>query len=204
MRWMVETAADLLVGLIWLVVGGLLLAGRQRPAVGVWMAATGVAWLAGSVVDGLALLHRGPLVHVLLAYPGGGSAGLVAQLVVAGAYLDGAVLPLGSSPVVTLLLAVVVAGVAAWRYLRVSGAVRRSRMVPAVAAALVAAAWATGAICTLAGVGQFGWLSLCGRGKRSKAWWSIWARAGPARSRDGWRGRSAIRRCGSATRSRTA
>jgi signal transduction histidine kinase len=33
-------------------------------------------------------------------------------------------------------------------------------MVPAVAAALGAAAWATGAICTLAGVRQVGWLSL--------------------------------------------
>ena len=157
---MLEAAADVVVGLVWLVAGGLSLAGRRSRPVGVWMAVTGAAWFAGTVFDVLALVHRGPLTHVLLAYPGGAPSGLVGRLVGVAAYVDGALLPVGRAPAATLLLAVAVAGVSVWRCVRASGVVRRSRIPPAAAAGLVATVWATGAICTLANVSRLGWLSL--------------------------------------------
>ena len=73
---MVETAADVVVGLVWLVAGGVLVSRGERRATGALIAATGLAWLAGSIVGELVLLHRGPVVHVLLAYPGAGASRL--------------------------------------------------------------------------------------------------------------------------------
>jgi hypothetical protein len=119
----IGTAADVVVGLVWLAAGGLLLAGRSRRSIGAYMALTGATWLAGSLADALALLHRGPLTQVLLAYPDAGPAGVAARVVVGAAYVDGAVPAVGRAPAATLLLAAAVVAVAAWRYLRTSGAV---------------------------------------------------------------------------------
>jgi signal transduction histidine kinase len=159
MRQMAETAADVVVGLVWLVLGGLLCRPPQHRRTGLLMVATGAAWFAGSLVESLVLLHRGPLAHVLLAYPGGALAGLVERLVVATAYVEGAILPVGRAPVAVLLLAAAIVGVAAWRYLRETGAVRRSRTAPLVAAALISTVLAVSAISGLAGVAVGEWLS---------------------------------------------
>jgi hypothetical protein len=153
---MAETAADVVVGLVWLAVGGSLLGWRVRPGTGALMAATGAAWLAGSAFDRLALLHRGPLVHVLLAYPDGALAGLAARATVGGGYLEGVVPPVGRLPVATGLLVVGVLGVAVRRWLRGTGVVRRSRAAPVIAAALIGAVLATGAAGRPAG----DWLAL--------------------------------------------
>ena len=50
-----------------------LLAAQRRGGdrVAALLAATGLAWLAGSLVPAALYLHRGPLVHLLLAYPSG-------------------------------------------------------------------------------------------------------------------------------------
>src|SRR4051812_515117 len=69
MAVMVETAADVVVGLVWLVGGGVLLGRHDQRGTGALIVATGLTWLAGTVVGGLVLLQRGPLVHVLLAQP---------------------------------------------------------------------------------------------------------------------------------------
>ena len=49
-------------------------------------AAFGVTWLLGSVDASLVLLHRGPLAHLLLAYPGGRLASGPARAAVGAAY----------------------------------------------------------------------------------------------------------------------
>ena len=154
---MAETAADVVVGLVWLAVGGLLCRPRAQRRIGMLMVATGATWLAGSLVESLVLLHRGPLAHVLLAYPGGVLAGLVEHLVVAAAYLEGAVLPLGRASITALVLAAAILAVAVWRCLRETGAVRRSRTAPLVAAALIAPVLAAAAIGRLADVPLGDW-----------------------------------------------
>lgn len=156
---MAETAADVVVGLVWLVVGGLLCRPRAHRRIGMLMVATGATWLAGTMAESLVLLHRGPLAHVLLAYPGGVLAGLVEQLVVAAAYLEGAVLPIGRAFFVALVLAAAILAVAVWRCVRETGAVRRSRAAPLVAAALIAPVLAAAAVGRLVGVSFGDWLA---------------------------------------------
>src|SRR4051794_41759839 len=77
------------------------------------MGATGFAWFAGTFApDALLYLHRGPLVHLLLAFPGGRVAHRPAQAVVVAAYVDGTIQPLGASDALTLALCAALAGVA--------------------------------------------------------------------------------------------
>jgi signal transduction histidine kinase len=154
---MAETAADVVVGLVWLVAGGLVCQPREHRRIGLLMVATGATWLAGSLVASLVLLHRGPLANVLLAYPGGVLGGPVERVVVAAAYLEGAILPIGRAPLSALVLAAAILAVAAWRCLRETGAVRRSRTAPLGAAALIASVLAAAAIARLGGVSFGAW-----------------------------------------------
>ncbi len=154
---MAETAADVVVGLVWLAVGGLLCRRRAHRRIGMLMVATGATWLAGTLVESLVLLHRGPLAHVLLAYPGGVLAGLVERLVVAAAYLEGAILPIGRASFAALVLAAAILAVAVWRCLHETGAVQRSRTAPLVAATLIAPVLAAAALGRLAGESFGAW-----------------------------------------------
>ena len=43
---------------------------RPRSGAGLLMAAAGFAWFLGSLVPWAVYLHRGPLAHLLLSYPG--------------------------------------------------------------------------------------------------------------------------------------
>ena len=116
-----RAAADLLVG--WVLIGCGLLAWERRgdSRVGPLLAATGVAWFLGGFGTAALYLHRGPLVHALLSFPSGRLSGRVARAVVALAYLDGAIEPLGQSPTATLVLCALVAAAAIQGYLRDRG-----------------------------------------------------------------------------------
>lgn len=65
------TVADDSVGVVLLCSGAA--AWRRRPAsrAGLLLVATGFCWFAGSLAGPAVLLHRGPLVHLQLAYPSG-------------------------------------------------------------------------------------------------------------------------------------
>ena len=148
---MVETVVDVVVGVVWLAVGLLVWTRGPRRRTGTLMAATGVTWLVGSLAEPLVLLHRGPLVHLLLAYPAG-SLGWPERVVVAVAYVDAAVLPVGRSPTATLALAALITCAAARRWLATTGAVRRGRTAPLVATASVTSVLAAEAVGRLAGM----------------------------------------------------
>ena len=132
-------AGDLVVG--WALIGGGIAIGRHR--MGLLLAGGGFAWFAGDFVPGLLYLHRGPVFHALLAYPDGRIRGRVIAVIVAAAYIDGAIEPLARSAVPTLVLCAAV-GVAA---------VRRPgrRAAGMLGAGAVAGALALGAIERLAG-----------------------------------------------------
>jgi signal transduction histidine kinase len=142
-----RAGADLVTGWAFLICGALAARRpRGRPA-GLLMALTGVAWFAGTLAPGALLyLHRGPLVHLLLAYPGARLARRPAQAVVTAAYFDGAVQPLGASAVLTVGLCAATAVVAVAEYARETGPRRRARAAPTAGALAVAAVLALTAL----------------------------------------------------------
>jgi signal transduction histidine kinase len=148
-----RAAADLLVG--WVLIGCGLLAWERRgdSRVGPLLAATGVAWFLGSFWTAALYLHRGPLVHALLSFPSARLSGRAARTVVALAYLDGAIEPLGQSAAATLVLCVLVSAAAIHGYLSQTGAKRRAVAVATVGALAVAAVLSFGALGRLAGWG---------------------------------------------------
>ncbi len=146
------TAADLGTAAVVLAAG---LAALARPAgrpTGALLCATGAAWLAGSAVDALVFLHRGPLVHLLLAYPGFRVAGRARFAIVIAAYATGAIEPLGAAEPVTAALCALVLAAALARWLRAGGIERRVARSAAAAAAGVCGALAGGSLARAAGV----------------------------------------------------
>ena len=121
---------------------------QQRPSSrsGLLMTATGVAWFAGSFVGAALFLHRGPLVHLLVGYPRGRLRSRLERVVVAAAYVDGAIYPLARQDVATiaLVVAVLVTALVGWR--RAGGAERRARAAALAAASAVAVVLGLGAV----------------------------------------------------------
>jgi signal transduction histidine kinase len=139
-------AADATVGLAFIGLG--VVAWQRRPSSrsGLLMAATGFAWFAGSLVDAALFLHRGPLIHLLVGYPRGRLRSRLERVVVAAAYLDGAVYPLAQQDTVTIALALVVMTTVLVGYRRAGGAERRARAAALVAAAAVMLVLGLGAV----------------------------------------------------------
>jgi signal transduction histidine kinase len=146
-----STLTDLATGAI-LVGAGACAAMRPRGrATGFLLAATGATWLLGSAIEALVFLSRGPLVHVLLAYPQARIAARGRRFVVAAAYVTGAVEPLGASDVVTAALCAAVVGAAGERWARGGGVERRMAASALAAAVLVCGALAAGTLARAAG-----------------------------------------------------
>ena len=155
-------AADLAVGLAFLACGLVVGSRDRRDPVALLFLATGIAWLLGTLAEsdlaalstvGAALLyaHRGPLTHLLLAYPTGRLRSRLDRVVVAAAYVDGLVVPLAQSDTLTVALvgAVVAASIAGLR--GQSPELRRARALATGCAMLVGAALALGGIGRLVG-----------------------------------------------------
>ena len=111
--------ADLVVG--WALIGCGLVCWSRRPQsrVGALLALTGLGWFLGTLAlsqigtvaaFGTALLfvHRGPLCHAIVGYPGGRPAGRLGVIVVVVCYVYAAAVPLARSDVVTIAVAVLV------------------------------------------------------------------------------------------------
>ena len=144
--------ADLVAG--WALLGCGLVAWKRRPEsrVGALMVAVGFAWFLGGFLPAALYLHRGPLVHLLLSYPSGRLRRRTDRLVVAAAYVDGAIEPLARSPVATLVLCAAIMFATCDSYLRATGPRRRARVVPSVGAAGVVLVLGFGAVARLAGL----------------------------------------------------
>src|SRR5215471_7253211 len=138
-------ATDLAVG--WTLIGCGLIGWSRRPhsSVGPLLALAGFTWFLGTLAGsprgavaaiGAALLfvHRGPLCHAIIGYPGGRPAGLLGVIVVVVCYVYAAAVPLARSDVVTIAVAVLVLAATVGGYVRAAGPDRRAR-VTAVAAA---------------------------------------------------------------------
>ena len=110
----------------------------------------GLTWFLGTLFEPLLYLHRGPVTHLLLAYPTGRLPTRLARIVVCGAYAYSAIEPLAASDAVTLALSAVIAATAVRLFLATSGPARKAGG-PALAAALAFAG-----VLALGSVGRLG------------------------------------------------
>ena len=141
---------DVVVGLTFIACG--LLAWGRWGAQGAetLLAATGVTWFLGNFSADLLYLHRGPLVHLVVAYPGWRPRSRLDLAAVAAAYACALAASLWASEATTLLFAAAIAAVAARGYVTARGLTRRRRLVALQAAALLGAALAGGVVARLA------------------------------------------------------
>jgi len=139
---------DAATGLVLLALG---LASRKRTP-GVLLLAAGLAWFLGDVASWAVYLHRGPLIHLVLAYPFLRPRTRVAWATVAAGYLCAALPSLTASVRATLAVAVALVLSAVYGYAVASGPERRARAAALGAAAALAIALSAGAALRLAGV----------------------------------------------------
>jgi signal transduction histidine kinase len=155
-------AADLTVGLAFLLCGLVVLERKGDGRIGLLFLASGLAWLLGTLAGsdigvlssvGAALLyvHRGPFVQLILAYPTGRLGSRLDRAVVVAAYADGLVVPLAQNDVLTIVLvgSVVAAGAVGLRGLPPD--LRHARALATAVAALAGGVIVLGSAGRLAG-----------------------------------------------------
>ena len=189
-------AADLAVG--WALIACGLVGWSHRPQsrVGPLLALTGFAWflgtLAGSRIGAVAALgaalpvvHRGPLCHAIIGYPGGRPLSRLSMIVVAAVYVYATVVPLAGDDVVTIVVALAVLAATIWGYALAAGPDRRARVTAVAAAAVLAIPLAGGSVARLLGAGAeqvvvWGYeavLVLIAAGFVADLLWGRWAQA---------------------------
>ena len=189
-------AADLAVG--WAIIACGLVGWSHRPQsrVGPLLALTGFAWflgtLAGSRIGAVAALgaalpvvHRGPLCHAIIGYPGGRPLSRLSMIVVAAVYVYATVVPLAGDDVVTIVVALAVLAATIWGYALAAGPDRRARVTAVAAAAVLAIPLAGGSVARLLGAGAeqvvvWGYeavLVLIAAGFVADLLWGRWAQA---------------------------
>jgi signal transduction histidine kinase len=152
---------DLVVG--WTFIGCGLIAAARRPESrsGQLMAVTGFAWFLGNFVGvepgffswvaahGI-YWHRGPLVHLILAYPSGRLLSGLSRVAVGVGYVVAVVTPFWDSEVATLLLSALLIAVSTREYMQAIGRQRRARLLSLWAAAGLGLVLSGGAAARLA------------------------------------------------------
>ena len=138
-RWL----PDLAVGLTFIACG--LLAWNHSRGPAALLAATGVTWFLGNFSADLLYLHRGPLVHLIVAYAGWRPRSRLDLAIAAVGYVAAIVTPVWQSEVTSLVLAAALVAVAARGYAVAAGPARRERLVALQAALAVGAALVAGA-----------------------------------------------------------
>jgi signal transduction histidine kinase len=141
---------DLLTG--WVMVGCGLEAWARRPdsRSGALLALTGFAWFAGTAWSPAAYVHRGPLVHLILTFPGGRASGPLGRVAIAAGYATALVEPVWRNEPATIVLAAALAGVAAADRRNAIGRDRRARRYALRAAAGLAGVLGATALLRLA------------------------------------------------------
>jgi signal transduction histidine kinase len=126
---------------------------RSRSGVGPIMAAAGFAWFLGTFWGWALYLHRGPLAHLILAYPSGRLSSRLERTAVAAAYAYAAIYPVAANDYATIAFELGLVALSAQQYSVATGPVRRARMSALTAAAAFGLVLTLGAADRLAGVG---------------------------------------------------
>ena len=121
-RWL----PDLITG--WALIACGLAGWSVRPGSrsGPLLAATGFAWFASSFGGAALYLHRGPLVHLVLSYPGGTLAARITRVAVVVGYVAAVLPAVWGSEVATIALAALLVAAAGVVYARAVGRERRT------------------------------------------------------------------------------
>ena len=156
-RWI----PDLAVGWAFMACGLIAIARHPESRSGPLMAATGFIWFLGNfagvdagfvawVAAHGVYVHRGPLLHLILAYPGGRLSSRLSRAAVGVGYGAAVVTPVWDSEVATLLLSVLLIAVSVREYVQSVGRHRRARALAVWAAAGLGLVLAGGAAARLA------------------------------------------------------
>jgi signal transduction histidine kinase len=140
---------DLVTGWLLITCGVAASSVRARNPCGPLLAATGFTWFAGNFAAAALYLHRGPLCHLVLAYPGLSLAPGRARVVIAGAYVAALVPAVWRSATVTLALSAVLVATAVAVHAEAVGRERRASGYAVRATAFLAAVLAATAVVRL-------------------------------------------------------
>src|SRR5262245_6922950 len=152
---------DLAVGWTFIGCGYVALARRSDSRTGALMAATGFTWFIGNFADvrfdALAWLaaqgtfvYRGPLVHLILAYPSGRLSTRLARFAVVAGYAAAVFSSVWANEPTAIVLSALVVAVSAREYLRAVGRDRRARALSVLAAVGFGVVVAASAVARLA------------------------------------------------------
>jgi hypothetical protein len=111
-RWL----PDLVVGLTFIACGRLAWDRSRGPAA--LLLATGVAWFLANFSADLLYLHRGPLVHLIVAYAGWRPRSRLEGVAIAAGYVAAVITPVWQNEAATVALAAALVAVARWGYAR--------------------------------------------------------------------------------------
>jgi signal transduction histidine kinase len=123
-----EWIPDLAVGWTFIACGLIAWSRRPESRTGALLTVTGFAWFAGNFAAPLAYLHRGPLIHCVLAFPSGRLRSRVDRVAVVIGYAAGLLPAAGRSEVATIVLALLLVGAAVRGYVAAVGRERRARV----------------------------------------------------------------------------
>jgi signal transduction histidine kinase len=146
--------ADLVAGLTLIGLGLLAWERYGHARMGILLAASGFAWFLANLAEWATYLHRGPLIHLVLAYPTGRLRSRPARLVALAGYVYAAFPPVARNDTTTIVLAAVIVSAALVRYLAARGFERKARAFALIPAAVLASALAVGAVRRLSGPGS--------------------------------------------------
>lgn len=108
---------------------------RPRSGAGLLMAAAGFAWFLGSLVPWAVYLHRGPLAHLLLSYPGGlVPSSRVDRVAVVASYAYAGLYPVAGNDYATIAFGFGLVALAGRRRFVAGGPERRARLSSLIAA----------------------------------------------------------------------
>jgi signal transduction histidine kinase len=125
---------DLVVGLTY--IGAAVVTLPRRQGTGWLLAATGLAWYAGNFDSALQYIHRGPLVHALVAFAGWRTRSEIELVAVVVGYAAAVAAPIWRNDFVSVALAVALVAITGHRWATGTGRSRRDRRT-ALAASVV-------------------------------------------------------------------
>jgi signal transduction histidine kinase len=162
-----------------------LVAWSRRPGsgAGAIMSAAGFAWFLGTLWAPAVFWHRGPLAQLLISYPGGRLSSRLQKAAAVVAYGYAVAEVVAGSGYATIIFALGLVALPAYRYVAVTGPERRARLASFLAAVAFGLVLVSGAIASLGGVGTEPVLlpaydltvCLIAVGLAADLWWGRWA-----------------------------
>src|SRR6516225_6252665 len=146
-------AFDAAAGFALLFLGLMTWSRRPGSRAGAIMSAAGFAWFLGTLWPPAVFWHRGPLAQLLISYPGGRLSSRLQRAGTVMAYGYAAAVAVAESAYATIIFALGLVALPAYRYLAVTGPERRARLASFMAAVALGLVMVAGAIAYLAGMG---------------------------------------------------